>query len=41
MPTSASILSADFPHAYDSRPRGRFSDLHFGATLTFKIIAGF
>ena len=41
MPTSASILSADFPYAYGNRPRGRFSDLRFGATLTFNIIAGF
>ena len=39
MSTSASILSADFPHAYGGRPRGGFPDLRFGATLTFKLIA--
>ena len=41
MLTSAPILSADFPHAYGGRPRKIFSDLRFGATLTFKLIAGF
>ena len=41
MSISPSILSADFPHTYGGRPRERFPDLRFGATLTFKLIAGF
>ena len=30
-----------FSACYDGRPRERFSDLRFGATLTFKLIARF
>ena len=41
MSISAPILSANFPHVYGGRPRGRFSNLRFGATLTLKLIAGF
>ena len=41
MSISPLILSVDFPHAYGGRLRGRFPDLRFGATLTFKLIAGF
>ena len=30
-----------FSACYGSRPCGKFSDLHFGETMTFKLIAGF
>ena len=30
-----------FSACYGGTPRERFSDLRFGATLTFKLIAGF
>ena len=30
-----------FSACYGGRPRGRFSNLRFGVTLTFKLIAGF
>ena len=30
-----------FSACYSGRPHGRFSDLRFSLTLTFKLIAGF
>ena len=30
-----------FSACYDSGPHRRFSNLHFGVTLTFKLFAGF
>ena len=41
MSTFTPILSASFPHVYGGRPRGRFLNLCFGATLKFELIAGF
>ena len=41
MSTSAPIFLTNFSHVYGGRPRGRFSNLRFGVTLTFKLIAIF
>ena len=38
---STSDFVGRFSACYDGRPRGRFLDLRFGVTLTFKLIAGF